>query len=233
MIAMFGDKIEYLLDIVSTRNCKVCRRPVLEEIGQRYLCEVCYEAALHSIYSSYKPDPELEIYFATDYMGWARKMMRDYKYRKRSLLRFWSKLLGDYVSREWLEILKGRQVYLASVPLHPAKLKKRGYDQAELLALALRPKIPKAEYLPQLLERVTDTASLYTFSAAQRESILSDAFRLNPAYHHDPSFRCSVLILIDDISTTGATFRTCARLVRQQLGFKAVLAFAAAGRVLD
>jgi ComF family protein len=226
---MFGDKIEYLLDIFSTHNCKVCHRPVIEDIGQRYLCEVCYEAALHSIYSSYKPDPELEIYFATDYMGWARKMMRDYKYRKRHLARFWSKLLSDYISREWSEILSKQQVYIASIPLHPYKLKKRGYDQAELLANGLK----RFEYLPQLLERVRDTASLYTFKPAQRESMLSDAFRLNPAYHHDPSFKRSVLILIDDITTTGATFKTCARLVRDRLGFKAVIAIAAAGRNLD
>ncbi len=220
---------EAFLDIFSTHNCRVCKRAVVEDIGQRYLCAVCYEAALHTIYSSYKSDPELEIYFATDYMGWAKKMMRDYKYRKRELVRFWAKLLNDYISREWSQILAGTKVYLASVPLHPRKLTARGYDQAELLAKSLK----HYEYLPQLLVRTRDTTSLYSCSLEERESMLSDAFKLSPSYHHEPSFKNSVLILIDDITTTGVTFKTCARLIRERLGFKAVIALAAAGRNLD
>ncbi len=229
--------IEKFLDIFSTHACRVCRRPVKEDIGQRYLCVYCYEAALHSIYSSMKPDPELEIYFATDYESWARDLMRDYKYRSPYLVEFWSKLLSDYVSREWLDIFKAqKQIYIASVPLHINKLRVRTFDQAELLATRMISKLSKSiklEFLPQLLIRHKDTEHLYSLSASQREEGLKDAFKLNPIYKANPEFRNSCLLLIDDISTTGASFRYCAKTVASQLMFKHCLAIAATGRNLS
>jgi|GEM_PF-3351342 len=229
--------LEELLDMISTRRCRVCKRAVVEDIGQRYLCNVCYEAALHSIYSSAKTDTELEIYYATDYAGWARSMMRDYKYRQRHLARFWAKLLGDYILREWKPLLSSMNIYLSSIPLHAARLRQRGYDQAALIAKALERRLRHAginvDYLPGLIERTKDTPSLYKLNTSEREAALSDAFSLGSSYHHCPEFACGLLLIVDDIVTTGATFSSAITSLDSQLGFRAILPIACAGRNLD
>ncbi len=100
-------------------------------------------------------------------------------------------------------------VYLVPVPLHPSRLRRRGYNQALLLARELG-KLSGLEVNDGLLKRIKDTPP-------QAEATSLEQRRLNVA----GSFDCrgdvagSKIILIDDVATTGSTLSACAEALKR------------------
>ncbi len=109
------------------------------------------------------------------------------------------------------------QVLVVPVPLFATREKKRGYNQAKLLAeaaiAALRRREPRWELrlCPGALQRVKDTPTLYALNPRQRRTNLRGAFAVCDA----EAVRGREVLLIDDIMTTGATARECARVLKQ------------------
>lgn len=106
---------------------------------------------------------------------------------------------------EWLQSLGAD--FLVPVPLHPDRYRKRGYNQAELLARRLSDHtgIPVAD---DLLLRNKKTAPQKELSEQERLENLRQAFCVNERT------RClyentKCVILIDDIYTTGSTVEIC------------------------
>jgi ComF family protein len=93
---------------------------------------------------------------------------------------------------------------LIPVPLHPKRLRERGYNQATLLAR----EVSKLNGLPvdeRLLLRQRDTITqARTASSMERRSNVHDAFICRQELHGER------ILLIDDVCTTGATFDACA-----------------------
>ncbi|MBQ8589275.1 MAG: ComF family protein [Firmicutes bacterium] len=115
------------------------------------------------------------------------------------------------------------------VPMHPAKKRIRGYDQAQLMAeqVARSLRIPCVE----CLERTRKTAAMKNMSEEQRNQNVSGAFawREPAAVSGRLPLSGKHMILVDDIVTTGSTAEACASVLRRA-GAKDVtlLAFAAA-----
>ncbi len=89
---------------------------------------------------------------------------------------------------------------LVPVPLHPKKLKVRGYNQAEMIALGMAD-ILQVPVVNDLLERVEHRASLTKLGRTDRWEQIRSGYRrtntgTNTAQH---------LCLVDDVITTGAT----------------------------
>lgn len=95
---------------------------------------------------------------------------------------------------------------LVPVPLHPARLRERGYDQARELARALGARL-RVPVLP-LLARPVATAAQTRLGAAARRQNVRAAFRCRagPLPSH--------VALVDDVMTTGATVHECADVLR-------------------
>lgn len=112
---------------------------------------------------------------------------------------------------------------LIPVPVHTARLRQRGYNQAGLLANALG----AVAGLPVLdiLERRRETARQHGLGKAARLHNLRGAFALR-----DGARIPSRLILVDDILTTSATLECCAQVLRDA-GAAAVYGFAIAREV--
>jgi ComF family protein len=93
---------------------------------------------------------------------------------------------------------------IVPVPMHRAKLRKRGYNQAELLARALGHRIGiRCEQ--SLLTKMRDYGAQSRLARSERAANVHDAFRASP---RAASRR---ILLVDDVITTGETIRACAR----------------------
>lgn len=93
---------------------------------------------------------------------------------------------------------------MVGVPLHADRLRHRGFNQADLLAAALARGYPLA--VSRALVRTRNTGSQTDLSARERRRNVSNAFAVNP----DTSLRDATVVLVDDVTTTGATLRECA-----------------------
>ena len=98
---------------------------------------------------------------------------------------------------------------LVPVPLFPKRGRKRGYNQSELLARSLGRQIG----LPvntTALARVRNTVSQTTLGRKGRLQNMSGAFKtMRPQ-----EVKGKVVLLIDDVATTGATLEGCAQALR-------------------
>jgi ComF family protein len=96
---------------------------------------------------------------------------------------------------------------LVPVPLHPARFRERGYNQARLVADGIRSIIP-IPIRDELLVRRRFTPSQTGQSADARRGNVAGAFALRPGA--ELMVRDKTLLLVDDVVTTGATFAACA-----------------------
>lgn len=99
---------------------------------------------------------------------------------------------------------------LLPVPLHPARLRQRGYNQALLIAQQLG----KALQIPVVRDmtiRVINTSAQQGLNARERKRNLRRAFAMNPAAELS---ELTSIALIDDVVTTMSTAREIARLLR-------------------
>jgi ComF family protein len=102
-----------------------------------------------------------------------------------------------------------REAVLVPVPLHPRRRRERGFNQSELLATALGRRCGLAVASGTLVRR-KDTAAQAGLSAAARRSNVAGAF----AVRRRGTVAGRVVVLVDDVVTTGATARACAAVLR-------------------
>ena len=99
---------------------------------------------------------------------------------------------------------------IVPVPLHPAKQRKRGFNQAELLAEALGREVKLPVRL--LLNKKKKTKEQKSLSKHQRLKNVADAFAVN----EKAMGKCvpETVLLLDDVSTTGSTLTACAGVLK-------------------
>lgn len=97
------------------------------------------------------------------------------------------------------------------VPLHPAKAKKRGYNQAAKIALGIAQAMD-IEFMEHGLLRTKFTATQTKKSRAERVKNMEAVFAVNP--NHNLNSRN--ILLVDDVLTTGSTLESCANTILNQ-----------------
>lgn len=123
-----------------------------------------------------------------------------------------STALAAFMGKKMLEKsedLMDQSDFIVPVPLHPKRLKERGYNQATLLAYHVA-KGCRYKVQPTLLIRVKNTPSQGTLSKGARQKNVEKAFALNPKIKKE-SLRDKTVTLVDDVMTTGATLSACAK----------------------
>lgn len=97
--------------------------------------------------------------------------------------------------------------YVVPVPSTRARIRERGYNQAERLAEAYARQTGRR--LARLLERRSAASTQTTLQPAARRANVAGAFRVAGPVPYDPFG--AHLILVDDVLTTGATAVECVR----------------------
>ena len=112
--------------------------------------------------------------------------------------------LDDALAGLLAEVIRDREFdAIAAVPMPPAKQRRRGYNQAELLGRALA-KQTGVPYDAGLLSRRGNQVRQSTLARRQREVNVRHAFAGNERAEGKS------ILLVDDICTTAATVRACA-----------------------
>jgi ComF family protein len=137
--------------------------------------------------------------------GVLRQAMHWFKYRGRAVL---AEPLGGLMAEYWKQHGEPIDV-VVPVPLHAARLRERGYNQAALLAreMARRVGLVVDE---QVLLRRRATASQVKLNADQRKENVRAAFCCS-----SDALAGKRVLLIDDVCTTGATLEACAIALRE------------------
>lgn len=128
-----------------------------------------------------------------------------------------SNLLGRLAASAWQRAFAGFLPYapelllpelVVPVPLHPRRLRGRGFNQSRILArpIARTCKVPLAD---SALQRIRNTPPQSTLKAAERRTNLRHAFAASPLVQGRR------ILLVDDVCTTGATLRECARSLQE------------------
>jgi ComF family protein len=134
--------------------------------------------------------------------------IHELKYRGRRRLA--GRLAEALLEEPAVRALASTSDLLAPVPLHPRRLRERGFNQAALIAgeIARRTGRPSCD---DTLVRRRDTAPQAGLTAAERRRNVADAF----AVRRRALVAGRVVTLVDDVLTTGATAFACARALRE------------------
>ncbi len=153
------------------------------------------------------PIKEAFAYYKFTKGGQVQKLVHAFKYKG-------IKEIGEVLgTRYGLELynagIANNYDLVVPVPLHKSKLKKRGYNQAAVLAKALAKEM-KIEYNENALEKTTSNQSQTTKSKFIRWK------NVNEIYVATNVVANKRVLLVDDVVTTGATFESCGLALSQQ-----------------
>jgi len=160
------------------------------------ICPTCagWEAEINGIRSPFRFD------------GVIRQAIHELKYRNlRAIAGLFARLLNDYLIAN---PLPGEVV--VPVPLHPKRLRERGYNQSSLLAQELS-KLTELPLVDDCLIRAYHSPpQARTANVDERRRNVADVFSCR-----DQRLKGKQVLLIDDVSTSGATLDACARALKQ------------------
>ena len=144
------------------------------------------------------------------YHGVVRKLVSSLKYR--FMADTLKTLINLLVSYEPFQILGSEEWLVIAVPLYRQRELWRGFNQAELIGKALSD-YTGWSYKAKLLERTRATQPQISLEKKKRLENVKKAFRVKNVTDGSDEvvLRNKPVLLIDDVWTTGATIRTCAK----------------------
>ena len=214
-----------LLDFVFPKRCVNCGKTgdyvcqncfTYISFDTKSLCLICDRPSFDNLtHPACKKKYSIDGCFsAISYNKIAKKLISNFKYKPylTDLKTFLAELFVESIIQNenfMTQISKGNWVFV-SIPLFSSKLRKRGYNQSEILVKTLSKKFN----LPaqNILKRTRDTKTQYKLKRQDREENLKNAFslkaRVGPLSQHN-------IFLVDDIVTTGSTLKEAANVLKR------------------
>jgi len=218
-----------LLDILFPKRCVNCKKAgdyvcqncfIYISFDTKSLCLICNRPSFNSLtHPVCKRKYSIDGCFsAISYNKIAKKLISNFKYKP------YLTDLKIFLSELFVESIIQNENFMAQVsnpsassgwvfvpvPLFSSKLRKRGYNQSEILAKALSKKFNFQSQ--NILERIKDTKNQFKLLKHEREENMKDAFilkaRVGPLSQHN-------IFLVDDIVTTGSTLKEAAKILKR------------------
>lgn len=211
--------LDWLLSALFEPPCAACKA-VLSNPLDGAVCDTCWSAVrvAPSLHERFHADHAVSWAAAVgEYDGCLRDIIHALKYEGRRSI---APPLGALMRSAGAPLLRDADV-VVPVPLHPRRERSRGFNQADDLSRVLG--LP----VHPLLRRIRDTTSQIDLPKDERQRNVHDAFALSRARGAGLRAPESIVVLVDDVATTGATLEACA-VVLKAAGAKEVRALTAA-----
>jgi ComF family protein len=181
---------------LDSSHCTICGRPFASRAGDSHVCETCLRRrpAFDTLGAPYL------------YEGSLTTVIHRFKYGgKRELVLSLGPLLSSF-ARAWAPAEKASLVM--PVPLHPRRLRERGFNQSKLLAAYVARDLgTPLDFLS--LRRVRYTIPQTGLRKTERRKNVRRAFGLE----RPERVSGKRVLLVDDVATTGNTLNECARVL--------------------
>lgn len=218
-----------LLDFVFPKKCVVCRKHgsylcercfAFLSFDAKSLCLLCNSPTFNNLtHPRCRRKQGIDGCFsALAYNKTVQKLIFNFKYKPylTDLKTVLSDLFYESIiqNQQFQQQREKSEWILVPIPLSASKLRKRGYNQAEILAKELSKKfgIPAQN----LLERTRETKTQVGLTNLQRKLNVKDAFKLNSSFvTNHSSLKNANIFLVDDVATTGSTLLEAAKILKK------------------
>ena len=227
---MLKNLFKGLLDLVYPLNCLLCRKRLSVDNKEETLCgdcrktiepnfpPFCQKCSRHLVEANplnLCPDCQRaqhhfdRAWAAVLYNEPMHTLIHQFKYQNKTGLRkLFAGLLLSFIEKYSLDM--SAYDIIVPVPLHPTRLRERGYNQTELLTETLS-KTFNLIIASKNLSRIRHTKNQALLGKKERWTNIQGAFKIN-----DPSgFQKKSVLIVDDLFTTGATASEAARLLKK------------------
>ena len=204
-----------ILNLVYPVKCEVCGRLLAE--GESVICSICYLQLPRTNYHRDDLNPMIQIFWgrakvlrASSYFFFYKgspfqSLLHKLKYKGNKNIGI---RLGKLFAAELMNSPFSTPDLVIPVPLHPKKLKKRGYNQSEMIAIGVN-ELFQSELNTDTLIRIGFAKTQTNKGRFDRFLNMEDQFQV---VDEEKIIGKSVL-LIDDVITTGSTLEACAQLL--------------------
>jgi ComF family protein len=200
-----------LLSALLAPQCVVCK-DILETPLAGAVCERCWRAVAAQARARASVQRAVPAAVARasaigEYEGTLREIVHALKYDGRRSI---APRLSALMALHGVDVLAGADA-IVPVPLHPRRERMRGFNQADDLARGLG--LP----VVRLLRRVKSTQPQVDLPAAERHRNVRDAFAMARPRLWSPQASVTdlIVVLVDDVATTGATLEMCACVLKE------------------
>jgi len=204
--------IDIVLNFFFPPRCISCNK------NDSILCNKCKNKI---IFTPYKDTSiiNLDTYIACNKSQLLKLIIHRFKYSYKEEL---NSILGDLLIKTLQTFNISKNYILVPIPLHISRKFWRGFNQAELLAKT----VSKTTHIPvyNLLKRIRKTHTQAKLNKISRIKNMHNVFTIkNNIFNNNITNK--KIILVDDITTTGATFNSASQILRDA-GFKEIYGLA-------
>jgi ComF family protein len=232
MLKFIQQAADDLFGLFFPNLCLGCGQPLIR--GEEVICSICHfhlpktyfhndpENALNSVFWGRVNLEAVAAYLYFQKGSTVQHLLHQLKYKDRQEI---GVRIGKWYGLELRQADVFRDVELiVPVPLHPRKLRRRGYNQSEALAEGLA-SVMKAQKETRCLYRKVDSKTQTRKARYSRWENVENIFGVS----HAERLKGRHILLVDDVITTGATLESCAQALLGIPGVKvsvATIAFA-------